>query len=156
MADGAGRPGGPEGQELAAGPEPGWLERFGEVAQPGRRRRLVPLATLVAGGICAAVAGASLGGAGVVSGLAAAVVVVAFFAGGSLPMLLTGQQDSAGLGLVVLLTNYAFRLGFALLVLLVAVGAGWADRRAVGVSVVVCALVRVNTAVLLLGRVRGT
>ncbi len=115
------------------------------------------MATWGAGVLCAGVAGASLGGRGVASGLVAAAVVAAFFSSGSLPLRMTGGAGApGGLGLLVLLTNYAFRLAAALLLLAVASGAGWVDRRAVGVSVIVCALVEVNTRVLLLRGVRGT
>lgn len=135
-----------------------WLERFESVPEPvARSQWLVPLLTLGAGAACAAGWGFAKGADGVVAGVVAGILVVAFFAGSPLPLTLTqgsGTQGSVGspaLGLLVLVSNYVFRLTAALLVLAVASRAGL-DRRAIGISVIICALVRVNAQVVLLRR----
>lgn len=106
------------------------------------RSARAPLATGVAGLACAVVAGAQLGGTGVVSALLAAVVVAVFFWSGLLPFLLAGPDAArGGLAMLVLLTNYALRLVLALVLLQAASRAGAVDAQALGVSLVVCALV---------------
>lgn len=126
-----------------------WLERLGEVPPP--RRPWLPLGlTLAAGLVCAGVGGARLGAPGVVSGAAAALVVVAFFVSSPLPLTITEALGAErGAGLVLLLTNYGLRVLLALALPALLVTAGWADRSAVGLSVVVCAVVRVNAQALL-------
>lgn len=122
-----------------------WLERLGEVPAP-RRPRLATALTLLAGLVCAVVGGVRLGAAGVVSGLAAALVVLAFFVSSPLPLTLTeALRAERAAGLVLLLSNYGLRVVLALVVPGLLVVSGEADRRALGLSVVVCALVRVNT-----------
>ena len=119
-------------------PEPEIEPQLLEPQRPPRQR-LAPGATLVAGAVCAVVGGVQLGGRGVASAALAVVVVVAFFWSGLVPLLLSrGQQ--AGLSLVVLLLNYVLRLVFVLALLRVAARLGAVDARAVGISVVVCAL----------------
>lgn len=131
-----------------------WLARLGEVPVPTRRsRRWVSASPLLAGAVVALVSGVAVGVQGVVGALAGAVVVVLFFASGALPFTLTAALgESARLGLPLLGLNYVFRVGAALLVPLALVSAGAADRRAVGVAVLVCSLVRVHTQVVLLAR----
>lgn len=114
-----------------------------------------PLATLVAGAVCAAVAAVQLGGRGVLSALLATAVVAGFFWSGLLPLLLAGdREERAGAALVVLLVNYALRLVLVLLVLGAAARAGAVDDAAVGLTVVVCALVWTGTQAALLARAR--
>ena len=113
------------------------------------------VAPLLAACACAGVAALAVGPTGLVAGLVAGLVVVLFFASGTVPLHLSpALGDATGTGLVLLLTNYVCRVGLALLVPLVLVSLGWADRGTIGVAVVVCALVRVNAQVLLLHRSR--
>ncbi len=111
------------------------------------------LLTLLAGAVCAAVAVPLVGARGAPSAALAAVLVIGFFRSGRLPLALAGGPVG-GLAVVVLLTNYVLRLALALLVLAAAVTVGWVDRRALGISVIVCSLAFVNGAVLQLVRAR--
>lgn len=116
-------------------------------------RLSAPLVTAAAGLACAVVAGAAYGLDGVVSALLAAAVVVAFFAGGTVPFAV--ERSPAGgpaLAFFVLLTNFVLRLLLLLLLLAAASAAGVVERTALGVSVVVCAVVWTHARVLLLGR----
>lgn len=143
-------------------PEPDertWAERA--ATTPDRvppPRWVVPVATLAAGLLCSLVAVATGGGGeGLAAGLVAAAVVLLFASTSAVPVRIAEDLGAgAGLSLALLLLNYASRLGVALLACAAAVGLGGLDRQALGISVVVCALVRVNLAVALLGRVRGT
>lgn len=131
-----------------------WLARLGEVpvAAP-RARRWAAASPLLAGALVALVAGVALGTDGVVGALVGTAVVALFFASGALPIALTAALGgTARLGLLLLGLNYVFRVGAALLVLLVVVSAGAGDRRAVGAAVLVCSLVRVHAQVLLMAR----
>ncbi|HEU0102684.1 MAG TPA: hypothetical protein VFR07_10225 [Mycobacteriales bacterium] len=155
MADPRGH-GGDDGDEGDGGDEDGrnedgrsWLERAGPPRPPSRHAWLVPASPLLAGAGCAVVAGLQVGLPGIGAGLAAGLVVLAFFSAGALPWLLDG-------GLAVLLVNYVLRLAATLFVLLLAAQAGLVDQQAVGVSLIVCALVRVNAQVLLLRAFGGT
>jgi len=134
------------------------------VADPGaaataprgsRRARAVaaPLATLAAGTVCAVVAGAQLGSRGVLSAVLATAVVACFFWSGLVPLLVAQGQQGKAFGLVVLLLNYVLRLVLVLVVLRVAAGVGAVDAGAVGLSVVVCALVWSSAQAVLLARV---
>lgn len=128
------------------------------MAEPGTitSRRLGPgpvALTLLAGAVCAVVAVTLVGGRGALSAALAAVLVLGFFRSGRLPLVLAGGPVG-GLAVVVLLTNYVLRLALALLLLVAAVEAGWVDRRALGISVIVCGLAYVNGAVLRLVRAR--
>ncbi len=124
-----------------------------------RGRRLVgaPLLTLLAGAVCAVVAGVQLGDRGVVSALIGTAVVVLFFWSGVLPILLSrGQEDKAALGLAVLLVNYTLRLALALLMLRIADSEDLVDGTAIGLSIIVCTVVWTGTQVALLSRSEGT
>lgn len=124
-----------------------------------RPRRLVgaPQLTLLAGAVCAVVAGAQLGIRGVVSAVIGTAVVVLFFWSGVLPILLSrGQEDKAALGLAVLLVNYTLRLALALIMLRLADRAGQVDGGAIGLTIIVCTVVWTATQVALLSRSQGT
>jgi uncharacterized membrane protein len=115
--------------------------------------RAAPLTTLVAGSVCAAVAGLRTGEEGLVSALLGTALVCLFFWTGLLPILLTrGQEGRAALGLAVLLVNYTLRLALALLALRAAEHASLVDTRVLGVTVIVATLVWTSTQVALLGR----
>lgn len=140
-----------------------WLELY-QAGEPDRPppRWVVPGAVLLAGAACAVGGALTRGPAGAAAGPLAAVVVLAFFSSGALPLhLAAALGGSIGTGLGLLLLNYALRVAAALLALALAVEAG-AHQGAVGLSVIACALVRVNVNVLvaLRGRrsrtVRGT
>jgi hypothetical protein len=106
------------------------------------------LPTLVAGlagtGV-AALAGPEGGAAGVA---VATAVVLLFFAGGKVPLLLVdGQPDRAGVGFLVLMMTYALRLVGLLVVLTAAARSGLVDTRLTAVSVIVLTLVWTTAAV---------
>jgi hypothetical protein len=124
---------------------------------PRADRLAAPLATLLAGGCCALVAGLQLGGVGVLSAALGTALVAAFFWSGLLPLLLAhAAGDRAGAALLVLLVNYALRLVLLLVVLTVAARSGAVDDGAVGLTVVVCALVWTGVHAARLGRVSST
>ena len=131
-----------------------WLRRAGVPAPDDTPRRgswALTAAPLLAAVACAVVGGLVVGSSGVAAGLVAGVLVLAFLASGAIPLTLSqGLGDPAGLGLLLLLVNYAFRLVAALVVVVLLVRLGWIDREVTGVSVIVCALARVNTQMLLL------
>ncbi|MCW2621602.1 MAG: hypothetical protein JWL64_1204 [Frankiales bacterium] len=108
----------------------------------GRRQtRFATGAVLVVGGLVTVAATAVLGWSGLWSGLAAVVVVLAFFYAGLTPLKLTGVMgEKAAVGLMVLLLNYTFRL-VAVLVVLVALGrSGRLDGDALGLTIIASAL----------------
>lgn len=112
-----------------------------------------PVAAAAAALVCALVAGVQLGGRGVLSALVALVVVVAFFWSGLLPVALaSGREERAGGTVLVLLVNYALRLVLVLVVLRVTARLDVVDARAVGVSLVACALSWVLAQAVLLAR----
>lgn len=115
-----------------------------------QRTRSGAVTTAVAG-VVAALAGAVVAGsAGLLAGLVGTVLVLLFFAGGTLPLALTdGRDGRAGLGFVVLGLTYALRLVLAVAVLSVATASGHVDRRVMGLTVIGCALVWTATQVVL-------
>jgi len=118
---------------------------------------VAPLVTLAVGVLCAAVAAGTVGGRGVPSALLATVVVAAFFWSGLVPLLVARvAPESAGLAMIILLTNYGLRLVLALVVLVAATRAGLVDAGAVGLTLIVCALTWTATQVALLTRSGGT
>ncbi|MCA1711442.1 MAG: hypothetical protein LC789_07315 [Actinobacteria bacterium] len=100
-------------------------------------------ATLVAGLLCAAIAAAVDGAPGLVSVIVGTFVVLGFFASGIVPLLVVrGEDDRAkGLATGLLLLTYTFRLAVAVAVLRVGVLAGGLDRRWLGASIIVGAVV---------------
>ena len=125
-----------------------------ERAGRGGRTVAAPVATLLAGVLCAGVAGAQLGLRGVLSAALATAVVAVFFWSGTAPLALASlPAASVGLGLLVLLVNYALRLLLALVVLALAVRSGDVDRAATGLTLIACALVWTTAQAVRLARV---
>ena len=129
---------------------------------PAPRRRLdgprvAPVATLLAGGVSAAV-GASRGVDGAaLSALLGSVVTVLFFWVGAVPLLLVGGNLSlAGVGFVLLAMTYTLRLIGLVALLSVASRSDAVDIRWLSLTVIVCALVWVMAQVALVGRSRAT
>lgn len=104
--------------------------------------RVTPLGgTLVAGGVSTLVALAGAGVDGLLAGVIGTLLVVAFFASGSVPLVLAGQAGlRAGAGVALLLLTYALRLIVALAVLVLAANSDRVDVAALGVTLIVCAL----------------
>ncbi len=107
-----------------------------------RMTRVTPTrGTLAVGGASALVAWAVAGTEGLLAGMVATILVVAFFASGSVPLILAGQAGlRAGAGVVLLLLTYTLRLILALAVLVVAASSDRVDPAALGVTLIVCAL----------------
>jgi ATP synthase protein I len=98
-------------------------------------------ATLAVGGASALVAWAGVGIEGLLGGVIATLLVVVFFASGSVPLVLAGQAGlRAGAGVALLLLTYVLRLVLALAVLVVAASSDRVDPAALGVTLIVCAL----------------
>lgn len=137
-------------------PEATWQERAASVPEPPQVPRwVVPGLTGLVGVGCA-LAGLSRGLSGFLAGLVALLVVLMFTSSSALPLRISqdlGDGRTAGLG--VLLLNYLARLALTLFTLTVAVVAG-VDQKVLGISVIVCALVRINVQVALIGRRRST
>ena len=121
------------------------------------RRWAAPLA-LLAGGSVSATWGALAGVPGAPLGAAlGALLVLAFFTTGAVPLLMVGGELSrAGLGFVVLLMTYALRLVALLVVLTVVSRSGVADVRWLALTVIALTLVWVGAQVALVGRSRST
>ncbi len=97
--------------------------------------------TLAVGGASALVAWAGAGLGGLLAGSIATLLVVAFFASGSVPVVLARQAGlRAGAGVVLVLLTYVMRLILALAVLVVAASSDRVDPAALGVTLIVCAL----------------
>lgn len=129
----------------------------------GRRLRRVdgpraaPVTTLLAGGL-SAIAGAVAGveGSGWAA-LLAAVVVLAFFWIGALPLLLVGGELSlAGVGFILLLMTYALRLVGLVVILTLVSRSDSVDIEWLALTLIVCTLVWVGTQVALVKRSRAT
>lgn len=134
-----------------------WLERYQAGADgPQVPGWLPPAAVAVAALVCSVVGALAVGLPGLAAGPVAVVVVLAFFSSGAVPLHVHEVlQRGSGVGLGLLMLNYSVRVLAALVLLAVAVGSG-VDRGALGVSVVVCALVRVNVHVALQWRAPST
>lgn len=105
-------------------------------------RWLAPGLTLLAGAVCALVAGLLVGGRGVLAAVVGAVVVLAFFGSGIVPLLVVRGEDESSKGLAtgILLLTYTLRLALAVAVLRVGSRTHVVDRRSLGLSVIACAL----------------
>ena len=98
-------------------------------------------ATLAAGMLCSAVAWVVAGPEGLVSGLLATILVVAFLWSGLVPLHVTRALESrVGVGLGVLLLTYALRLALVLVVLRLAAPTEYLDGRWLGLTMIGCAL----------------
>ena len=107
----------------------------------GAAHVLARRATLVVGLLSSVVGWLASGTDGLLSGLLATVLVVAFFWSGLIPFqVIRGLESRAGIGLGVLLLTYTLRLALVLLVLRMAGRADVIDGRWLGVTVIGCAL----------------
>ena len=115
------------------------------------RNRIAALATAFAGLLAMIGSAIAVGSQGWLSALVGAALVVAFFLASGLPLLVAGdgQRGQAGMGFLVLLMTYVLRLLVAIGVLTVAATSGAVDRRAMGLTVIGCALVWTTTQVVL-------
>ena len=113
------------------------------------RYRAASIATATAGAL--AVLGAWLwaGPTGPVSALLGAAVVLGFFLLGGLPFLVFGSGGGArgAMAFLVLGLTYLLRVLAGVVIWALAVASPRIDRQVVGVTVIVCALVWVNTQV---------
>ncbi|TDE15026.1 hypothetical protein [Jiangella asiatica] len=113
---------------------------------PVRRRRRdasapARAATAAVGLLCAVAGGVAAGGPGVVGGVLATVLVVAFFWSGLMPLALTERLSRGPLAAVgLLLLTYWVRLAAVLLTLYVAAELDVVDRRWTGMTLVACTL----------------
>ena len=98
-------------------------------------------ATLATGLLCSAVAWVVAGPEGLVSGLLATLLVVAFLWSGFVPLYVTrALRSRVGVGLGVLLLTYALRLALVLVVLRLAAPSEYLDGRWLGLTMIGCAL----------------
>lgn len=112
----------------------------------GRRRpfaavRPALLLTLTVGAACAVAATVAVGSAGLWAALIATVLVIAFFASGSLPIALARYvPPSAMAGVGLLIMTYTLRLALIFVALGAVAGADGIDQRWLGLSLVACTL----------------
>lgn len=109
---------------------------------PAAAARPALLLTVAAGVACAVTAALVSGSAAMWSAVVAAVLVIAFFASGALPVLLARHLPPSGLaGAGVLIVTYSLRLALIFLGLGVLTSIDGVDERALGLSLMACALV---------------
>ena len=120
----------------------------------GRRNRTAALATLAAGAVAVLVAWLAVGGDGPPSALLGTAIVLAFFGMGALPLLVAAEGGN-GLAWLLLGMGYVLRILIGVLVYAVAVSSDAIDRRTVGLTVIGCALVWLNTQLVLGLRRKG-
>ncbi|RIQ37853.1 hypothetical protein [Jiangella rhizosphaerae] len=118
------------------------------VSPPPRRRspaaaaRPALLLTVAVGAACAVAAALTAGSASLWSAVVATVLVIAFFASGSLPVLLARHLPPSGLaGAGVLIVTYSLRLALIFIALGVLTSVDGIDERWLGLSLMACALV---------------
>lgn len=98
-------------------------------------------ACLAVGTVCSLVAWATVGTGGLVSGLTATAVVVAFFWSGMVPLFIVRElRTGAGTGMALLLLTYTLRLALVLMALQVARQIEALDGPTIGVTIVASAL----------------
>ena len=113
------------------------------------RYRASVLTTALAGLVAVAVAWAAVGARGPVSALLGASVVLGFFLLGGLPFVVfgAGGKGRSAMAFLVLGMTYLLRILLGVLIWALAVESPRIDRVVVGVTVIACALVWVNTQV---------
>jgi hypothetical protein len=95
--------------------------------------------TLAVGVVCALVAWAVNGADGLLAASIGALLVVAFFASGQVPMFLAGQVAlEARAGVALLITTYLLRLVLVFAVLALAADSDRVDGPTLGVTLIVC------------------
>jgi hypothetical protein len=120
---------------MAREPAPPLLDPAGATGRAQTRAAL--WATAATGTASTLVFTVGLGWTGLWSGLAATAIVVGFFLAGLTPIRLSGAMgEKAGIGLVLLLTTYAFRLAVAVLLLNRLGSSGHLSGDAVGFTIV--------------------
>lgn len=120
----------------------------GPASPPPRRRspaaaaRPALLLTLATGVACSVVAALTGGSAGLWSAVGATALVIAFFATGALPVLLDRFLPPTGMAAAgALIVTYSLRIGLVLIGLGVLTSVDGVDERALGLSLMACALV---------------
>jgi ATP synthase protein I len=113
------------------------------------RNRLAALATSAAGLLAVLVSWAAVGDHGPLSALLGLVMVLAFFSAGTLPFVVAGDGTGgrSGLAFLVLGMTYVLRILAGVVVYQVATRSDAVDSTVVGLTVISCALVWVNTQV---------
>lgn len=114
-----------------------------------RRNRTAALITSAAGLIAVAISWAAVGSHGPGSALLGLVMVLVFFSVGSLPFVVAGDGSRKGLAFLVLAMTYVLRILLGVVVYAVASSSDAVDSQVVGITVIGCALVWVNTQVFL-------
>lgn len=116
-----------------------------------RRTRIAALTTCLAGGVAVVAGVLAAGPHGPLSALLGLGMVLAFFGAGSLPFAVVGDGTGgrSGLAFAVLGMTYLLRIVAGVAVYAVASTSSAVDSQVVGLTVIGCALVWVNTQVVL-------
>ena len=114
----------------------------------GRRNKAAALATSVAGLVAVLVAWLAVGSHGPLSALLGTGIVLGFFGLGALPLLVAGEGRN-GLAWIMLGLGYVLRILVGVVVWALAVSSDAIDRKVVGLTVIACALVWLNTQLVL-------
>jgi len=116
-----------------------------------RRTRTAALTTCLAGGVAVVAGALAVGAHGPLSALLGLGMVLAFFGTGSLPFAVMGDGTGgrSGLAFAVLGMTYLLRIVAGVAVYAVASTSSGVDSLVVGLTVIGCALVWVNTQVVL-------
>ena len=120
----------------------------------GRRNRTAALVTLAAGAVAVLVAWVAVGSDGPLSAGLGTGIVLAFFGMGTLPLALAGEGMN-GLAWLMLGMGYVLRIMVGVVVYAIAVTSDAIDRQVVGLTVIACALVWLNTQLFLGLRRKG-
>lgn len=102
------------------------------------------LATLVTGLVAVLVAWAAVGSHGPLSALLGTGITLVFFGLGTLPLMIAGEGRN-GLAWLMLGMGYVLRILIGVVIWAAAVSSDSIDRTVVGLTVIVCALVWLNT-----------
>jgi hypothetical protein len=106
--------------------------------------RPAALATLATGLLAVVVAWLAVGSHGPVSALLGTAIALVFFGMGALPLLVAGEGMN-GVAWILLGLGYVLRILVGVAIYAVAVSSDSIDRTVVGLTVIVCALVWLNT-----------
>lgn len=114
-----------------------------------RRTRTAAAVTCLAGALAVLLGWLAVGTRGPASALLGLAMVLVFFSAGSLPLVVLGdgRAGRSGLALLVLGTTYLLRIVAGVAVYAVASTSSAVDSHVVGLTVIGCALVWVNTQV---------
>ncbi len=114
-----------------------------------QRNRTATLTTTVAGLLAVLLSWVLVGGEGPGSALLGLVMVVVFFTAGSLPFVVVGDGERPAFAFIVLGMTYVLRILLGVAVYATATQSESVDSLVVGLTVIGCALVWVNTQVVL-------